>query len=189
MLQMPLDPDWTNLAEHSLFVPMLFKATLYGSGRRIFHGTVGGGGSDVSPVQPRNVDQVLVLEGPAGKTFIPRQRYVGNQYRLFAGALASQSGFYALRTQQDSAANAKPLAWMAYNYDRRESDLSAYSLAELENWASQYAYTLESNPASGTQTDAQSMIRPYRPLWLWFLWAALVFLLVEVAVAKWPFGF
>jgi hypothetical protein len=72
----------------------------------------------------------------------------------------------------------------AFNYDRRESDLSYLNEASLEALSATGALSLL---AADNQASLIGEIRESNegtPLWRYFLWAALAFFLVEVLLLR-----
>ena len=184
VLHTALDEAWANLEEHALFVPLCFKTALYGGGRTLYQGVIASQNSVVSPIRPQQKDEVLELasEGNKQEAFIPQQRFEGNQYRLFPGASLSKAGFYRVRPHQDSPEAKK--AWIAFNYDRRESALSTHSATAIEQAAERLGIELADGNLQSTVQQASAMTEPFIPRWRWFLVAGLLFLVLEVLITK-----
>ena len=184
--QMPLGSAWSNLEEHALFVPLFLKCALYGGGRAIYQAQVGQPEAVAAPIRPNGKDDVLALQTPSGQTLIPRQRAERNQYRVFPGEGIHEAGFYGLSRQGRSGKSdtGRAKAWMAFNYDRRESRLEAHEQDVLEEKARQLGFQWVSGAPEEVAQTAGVMTEPYMPRWRWFLVAAVGFLLGEILLTK-----
>lgn len=193
----PLDEKISDLVRNGeIFVPMLFKMAVAGTkGRQAAH-TIGK--DEVLEAQHRVAasgemvyklkqapDATPASTNPAGQMsdptatnvnaeFIPEQRILGAKVLLTPGAQIRHAGWYQLHLQSDST-----LAEYAFNYDRKESDLSYRSDDELsEGLPKNFKVLSEQAKAGFTQVideQNQGIV-----LWRWCVVFALLFLALEV---------
>jgi hypothetical protein len=84
----------------------------------------------------------------------------------------TESGFYGLR-ERDSL-----LRVLAFNYDRKESDLSTYSQADIKEMVNETAVLLDVPPSRDAGQYIEQAISG-RELWKWCLILSLLFLASE----------
>lgn len=178
-LATPLDTAYTNFPLHALFVPVMYKVSTFSSqplNLAYFSGT--DAGLQV-PMPQQETDEVLVLRGE-DLELIPRQQTKGGQVVLNFTDLAPQAGFYELTPQ----GGGEPVAVVAFNYNREESELAFYSAEELEAVAeaNPNVKVLETNDQS-VSVQLATLTSPTH-LWKWLLALALLFLLIETLIIK-----
>jgi hypothetical protein len=112
---------------------------------------------------------------------IPGTRSTGNTVRLFLFDQISQAGHYQL------SAGDNMLRMLAFNYDKRESELQGYTIDELEeiigneNWENVFVL----DTWSDVSLDAQlNRLERGEQLWKIFLLIALFFVLCEVLLLR-----
>lgn len=174
----PLDESVNNLGLNAeVFVPMLYKMAISAGRQRPESYTIGRDQLIETNRRQASAERVFRLSGNDGE-FIPEQRIVGQRIFLSINEQLQQSGFYELLLD-DSA----PLDLFAFNFDRAESDLSYLSEEEIETLTAGKANILDGqNEAEliGTiQTNNEG-----QPLWRYFIWGVLIFLLVEVLLLR-----
>ncbi|WP_460621980.1 BatA domain-containing protein [Hymenobacter tenuis] len=108
-------------------------------------------------------------------SFIPVQRTQGASLRLEVPPTLRQPGFYSLQRA------GKTVATLAFNFDKRESDLRSYSAADLRQMVGSSHPNVQVYEVGEGQTAAAryKATRVGVPLWRYCLWAALGFLLLE----------
>ena len=167
----PLDVKYNNLVNvGEVFVPLVFRAALLSA--QSFAPSLTIGKDDVIQVKKTvGVGEAdYELQGP--KNFIPLQRSTGAQMVIDFQGQISESGFYQLN-ERDSL-----LRVLAFNYDRKESDLATFGAAEIEKLVNQTATLLEIPPGRDAGEYIEQVISG-RELWKWCLILSLVFLAVE----------
>jgi len=179
----PFSAPYSDFAQHPLFVPVLYRLAMQSYQQeqqpayRLNQGVVNlrlpkaaGSGTELTY---RLVQDSL--------TYIPVQQLVNGVLRLEVPPGMRRPGFYALQTQ------GKTLATLAFNLDKRESDLRSYSAAELRqligpNRPNIQVYETGQNQTVAARYKAQ---RVGVPLWQYCLWAGLSFLLLEGLLLRW----
>ena len=174
----PLDPEANNLALNAeIFIPMLYKMGISSGKRRPAAYTIGQDEVIATNRRGATADIVYKLRGKNGE-FIPEQRAVDNRVLLSVNNQVPEAGVYDL-VLGDEVVDA-----FAFNYDRNEADLTYLAGDELAALG---------NIANVTVLDAENQatflgdIRERNegtPLWRYFIWAALVFFLVEVLLLR-----
>ncbi|MEL7163588.1 MAG: hypothetical protein AAFN92_22715, partial [Bacteroidota bacterium] len=176
----PLDGEVNNLGLNAeIFIPMLYKMGISSGKRRRAAYTIGQDEVIQTSKRGATADLVYKLRGTGGE-FIPEQRVVDNRVLLRLNNQVPTAGVYEL-ILGEAAVDA-----FAFNYNRAESDLTYLNGEELT--------ALADIPNVGLLDAANqaSLIGDIRernegtPLWRYFIWAALLFLLLEVLFLRFP---
>lgn len=165
-----LDTSWNDLALQPVFLPFLHQLVRYASGytETPASRTVGDA-LDLASVLAGHAGELAVL-APSGE----RSRVAGDAHAVELGA----PGFYEVRP----AAGGPPLAVVAVNVDRAESDLTAMDPEELASAVTRTDGGLSSagsEPAVSTE-DHESR----QALWRYLLMAALLLLAAETVLSN-----
>ncbi len=172
----PLDPAWSNLQQHALFVPLVFRSILLSGGIRPLAYRLG----KPTPISLR-------LQLPAQEVFeliSDKNRYIP-ELRRQQGTVSlqldelQQAGWYALKSSKSDTI----YAWLAVNADKVESELIFMNDAALEQESQRlgtryFSFTHAELTPQLIQQDQSN------PLWKWFLAAVLIFLLAEILLLK-----
>ncbi|OON68418.1 BatA domain-containing protein [Hymenobacter sp. CRA2] len=177
----PLQAGFSTFAEHPLFVPVMYRlATLSKSSGQL-------------PAY-RLTDRAVVLKQPtaakgAGEqvyklsndssSFIPAYQVRNGRLYLQLPATMRRAGIYQL-TQ-----NGKAVTTLAFNVDKKESELAHYSAEELRQLTAAYP-NIHVYEAGGERSAAAQLAedRNGTPLWRYCLVGALLCLLGEVLVLR-----
>jgi len=171
-----LDASWSNLQQHALFVPLIYRSILLSGGMQPLAYRLG-------TTQPL----ILRLQLPAQEVFelrgdenhyIPELRRQQGGVSLQLGEL-QHAGWYALKSSKSDTV----YAWLAVNTDRAESELVFMTEEELTQESSRlgvrYFSFTDAELTPNLVQHAQS-----NPLWKWFLAAVLIFLMAEILLLK-----
>ncbi|HNX21359.1 MAG TPA: BatA domain-containing protein [Bacteroidales bacterium] len=111
--------------------------------------------------------------------FIPEMNNFGNEVALYFHSQVEKDGFYTVLQDEDTAAIA------AFNFNRSESDLTYYSEEELEK-ISEDSYNKISLLDYQTKDFSKEVSEKLngKPLWRWFIYLSLFFLLSEILVLR-----
>ncbi|MBS1503037.1 MAG: BatA domain-containing protein, partial [Bacteroidetes bacterium] len=163
----PLSDDFSNLQRHALFVPIMFRiALLSGHNLPLFY-TLGRDESiEVPPVQVNEKQVLKLVKGDY--TMIPDVRQQGGSTRLFISDQLQQTGNYEMK-KQDST-----IAVLAFNDNRKESDMSYLTAADLKRNFPRAGNILE--PGPGTLKGEVSGLNFGLQLWKLCIILALIFL-------------
>jgi len=180
----PFAREYSDFMAHALFVPVLYRLAMLS-----YH-------TDQQPAYRLTAPAIaLAVPTPAGRaagdeasyrlvkdslTYIPVQRLQGGQLHLDVPAGLTNPGFYQLTRQ------GKVVTTLAFNADKRESELAAYSAAELRQLVGPdhpNVRVLE----GGAQPEALSRYRAEQtgqPLWRYCLLLVLACLLAEALLLR-----
>ncbi|GAA4435119.1 BatA and WFA domain-containing protein [Ravibacter arvi] len=183
LMAAPLDAENGNFAAHALFVPTMYKIaagsvrqqkTSYHFGDRAIE-------LDVPAARPNSVYKLKQGQNE----FIPVQRLNGKQLVLEIPQKADLPGQALTPGYFELIADGKTEQVLAFNPDRPESELAAYSPAELRGVLSGRenitVFDTIDDTAFRTKFDRQAA---GARLWKYFLYAALFFLLAEVLLVR-----
>ena len=183
----PFDKAYSDFTSQALFVPVMYRLAMLSyrneqlPAYRLTQGTVaiqvpaaGAGGAEPADRAPfRLVKDSLTL--------VPGQRVVAQEARLELPVTMNAPGFY--QVQQ----NGKVLTTLAFNPDKRESELAAYSAAELRQLVgpNQPNVQVLEGEDVGAQLAALQAAQTGQPLWRYFLAVVLLALLAEAVLVRW----
>ncbi|WP_233636052.1 BatA domain-containing protein [Hymenobacter setariae] len=127
----PFDPAYSDITAHALLVPVLYRLGMlsYDTNQQLAYRVTAP--SVVVDVPREQRDQAEVKGETAVRlvrdsaVFIPAQRVQGAEVRFSIPTEMTSPGFYEVQRQ------GKRVATLAFNADRHESELSAYSADEL----------------------------------------------------------
>lgn len=191
----PLNEQISDLVRNGeIFVPMLFKMAIAGTKGRQVAFTIGkdevleakhqvsargetiyklrmvdAGNQSDKPGTPAANNQAS-----SGAEFIPEQRIFGSKVLLTPGTQVRDAGWYRLHLQADST-----LAEYAFNYDRKESDLTYKSSDQLAEGLSTNIKVMAENAEANFGQVVNEQERGI-VLWRWCVIFALLFLALEV---------
>ncbi|GAB3863604.1 hypothetical protein GCM10028824_00010 [Hymenobacter segetis] len=182
----PFAKEYSDFTAQALFVPVMYRMAMLSYKNEQLPAykltqeavnlqlPVGAGGVD-GPADAANLK--LVKDS---LTLIPGQRVVGQEMRLELPQGMDAAGFYQVQRQ------GKVLTTLAFNQDKRESELAAYSADELR----QLVGPNRPNVRVVEAGDAGAGLAKFRdeqtgtPLWRYFLALALLALLVEALLVR-----
>jgi hypothetical protein len=171
----PLNDGYSNLQRHALFVPVMLRiALLSGRDQPLFY-TLGRDESiEVPPVQ-LNEKQVLKL-AKGSNAIIPDVRRQEGNTQLFISDQLQETGIYDLK-REDSLVSA-----IAFNDNRKESDMSYLASASLRQIFPQAGNVLQPGPGSLKGEVAQ--LNFGLQLWKLCIILALIFLAAEILLVR-----
>ena len=174
-----LEERWSNLASHSLFVPMMLKMAFLGGGVGRIAYTLGSDKTLIVNNINNNTDLKVRLE-EGDFEIIPVHELRNNRTFLSFHDEIPTAGFY------DLVVNDSIALVMAWNDSRKESDLRVVSQEELKEAFGEAGIEVAavlSADAFANHDLVQAMARQ-SSLWRWFVLLALLALLGEVLVLR-----
>jgi hypothetical protein len=117
-------------------------------------------------------------EGAVSEEFIPQQRIVASKVFIGLQNQIFEAGYYDLFLNADST-----LSKFAFNYDRRESDLSYLTDDDLKEKAGKNVSILTSNAAADISAEVSDRSKGV-VLWKWCIIIALLALAAEVLLLR-----
>lgn len=175
----PLSIDYNDLvANAEIFVPMIFKMAIAKNEADKLAYFIGGN----NLIEVENKDKLsndLVYKIIGVQEFIPSQTNLGAKTIIDIKNQLLSPGFYALKLGENTDRN------LAFNYNRKESNLDIFTLNELTDMTASMSnlniINAEKQMGLGVTINEkdQGVV-----LWRWFLWAALLFLLMEIILIR-----
>lgn len=170
----PLDEKINDLVlQPEVFVPLLFKLSIYAADFKDLAYTIGR--DHLIPINRNelDLDKEMIITGPS--EFIPGISLLGARVLLDVQGQVKTSGFYTLRAED------KLVASFAFNYDRKESDLTLRNVNEITPDRGLKVWS-ESEETDFTQLIASN--RQGKPLWRWCIVLGLIFIGIEIALIR-----
>jgi hypothetical protein len=181
----PFSKEYSDFTEHALFVPVMYRMAML-SYR-----------NDQLPAYRLNQQAVslqLPVDGETERgdteasfrfvkdsvTLIPAQRVVGQEVRLELPEEMNTPGFYQVQRR------GKTLTTLAFNQNKQESELAAYSAEELRAMIGPNRPNIRV-VEPGNESGAVARLEAEetgRPLWRYFLGLALAGLLAEALLVR-----
>lgn len=182
----PFDKNYSDFTSQALFVPVMYRLAMlsyrneqlpaYRLTQRSVRLTLSAGPGGVS----ERTDEVGFRLVKDSITLIPEQRVVGQEVRLAVPQGMNAPGFYQVRKQ------GRVLTTLAFNPDKRESELAAYTAAELREMIGPNRPNMrvvEANDMGAGLAKLQAE-QTGTPLWRYFLLLALLALLAEALLVR-----
>ncbi len=177
----PMNPAFSGLSRHAIFAPLLFKIALLSQTTGVLSYVIGQQTNVlISSLEAGGEDVFHLINEEAKTDLIPAHRADPAGVNLDIPVEIRTAGNYKL-TFKD-----KIIALLAFNYDRKESELHMLTSDQLELQAQANRlfnfHTLEPGKKDITKT-LREMNEGIR-LWKWCVIFTLVFLLVEIMLLK-----
>jgi len=173
----PLKSEANDLVLNAeIFVPMLYKMAIASTKTQKISYTIGDDEVIEAENKITNGDLVYTIKGV--EEFIPGQTNLGNKILLNVNNQITKDGYYSLGLDDESVSD------LAFNYDRKESNLEVSSDVELESLAERSNInlldaSLKANFSSYINEKDKGIV-----LWRWCLILALIFLAIEILLLR-----
>ncbi len=177
----PLAEKNEAFARDILFVPTLYNIVLQSLPKQRISYTVG---EDHSVLIRRREsldlsNQVEVENVATGDIFIPELNVTDQGLRIGLSNQIENDGHFLIET------NNEVISALAFNYNRQESDLRYFNVAELEDkTANLKNVSVIENAAATSFSDIFEEIQKGKQLWKWSILIALFFLLAEALIIR-----
>lgn len=168
--------NWSSFPKSYWFLPLLYKMAFVNTTDQVNALTLGRNAALYIDNQKVN-DKTVYHIGGQGYDAIPEQRSAGNRVMVNVNQAVQQAGLYGIYLP-----GSKDTVFTGINYDRSESDLSFWTMAELKKSTRvPRAEWLDGTTdlAAGIHELQQGM-----PLWKVCIILALLFLLTEVLLIR-----
>jgi hypothetical protein len=156
---------------------MLYKMAISSARERPIAYTIGKDETIESENFVKGGESVYKLKGTK-EEFIPQQRIVGSKVFLSVQNQVPEGGYYNLFLNPDSVLNK-----FAFNFDRRESNLSYFSTDELATQAPKNISIITENAKADLEQVVSDRSKG-RVLWKWCVILALLALAAEILLLK-----
>ncbi|GAC1599014.1 MAG: hypothetical protein NVS3B25_25490 [Hymenobacter sp.] len=185
----PFEKQYSDFVSHALFVPVMYRMAMLSyhteqlPAYRLSQGTVTlhlpRGSETPAPAGSRDDDSGYRLVKDS-LTLIPAQRAVGQEVHLDVPADMETPGFYQVRRR------GKVLTTLAFNQDKRESELAAYSAEELRELVGPNRPNIRvlETGVDGAGLTKFRAEQTGQPLWRYFLVLVLLALLAEALLVR-----
>lgn len=174
--------DFGNIHKHALFFIPMHNIGIRSVMQQKLYNVIGKDHSQSVSKSMEGREDVLSLKLQGGENeYIPEQRNLGNETMLFFNDQLNEAGIY------DVMLDGTRQTAVAFNYDRRESQLKYYTEDEIEDFIkaqgdSAHIELIDAAAKDITQNVAETLHG--HALWRWFVLLALLCLAVEVAILR-----
>ncbi len=173
----PLNQNENDLTLNAeVFVPMLFKMAITQGEASVGSYTIGVNRLSTIPKLSTSNETTYKITGP--KEFIPKQTSLDDKVIIDVGDEIEEPGIYNLELEENK------LKQMAYNFDRKESDLSYYNTADLKSKFGELDIAFFENAQDANFTQLIGEKENGTALWKWCLIFALIFLAIETLLIR-----
>jgi len=177
----PLDPAYSNFQQHLLFLPVLYRMAFLSEARPSLYYTIGR--TDYIDLPTDSVSEknmVRIAQSSTSFEFIPEIRTSGQQVRAFTHDRITEAGWYNVYRGN------KKMSVLAFDYDKRESDINCFTPKELESDIKKYNLRnfVILKPSGLPFIKQVEQLNMGFPLWKWFILLALLFLASEILIIR-----
>ena len=131
LLCAPLENAASNLQKHALFVPLLYNMATQNSKAQSIYYTLGKSRT-ITLKDKANTKQWRIQKGDA-IDILPEVRTLDQKIHIDLQDLIQEDGFYTLTNQEYNKT-------ISFNYDRKESKMTAWDLDDLQKISEQYTH-------------------------------------------------
>lgn len=177
----PLEPQFTSLPRHAMFVPTLYNMALLSQPEEKLFYTIENNAVVELPLCSFKGEQVFRIRNAEGNfEFIPEVRTIGEQVVLLPHGQITTAGNYTVLS------DGTKICGVSFNYDRRESNMTILSSSEIEDQLKKagsgnfFLLKVKEKPIVQAITELNRGIS----LWKTFVILALIFLAGEVALLR-----
>ncbi len=177
---MPLNKNSGNFVTHPLFSPTFYNIAIYSQLTEKIYYTI----NKEENIELKNISSIsefLRIEKVDGTyDFIPQTINSGKNIKINLSNNLLEAGNYLIKNEKDIIKN------IAFNYNRKESDLEYYSIKDIENELKKYSI----QNINIINTDTKLLEKKIKEssegkkLWRIFIIIALVFIAIEIAIIK-----
>ncbi len=177
----PSDELSSNLIRHALFVPTLIRISVLSLRPEAIYYKTSTNEAVELPNQGGLSERPLHIINTA-KTMdvIPEHRLVNNTLTMFTQNQITEAGHYSVMDQE------AVLKGLAFNYDRKESDMNFYNREDLQKMIDETGLRNVTmiEPGGKNLTDALQEVNDGKKLWKLCLILALVCLAAEILIIR-----
>ena len=175
-----MNDDFGNTHRHALFFVPMHNIGIMSVMQTRLYNIIGVDIMQTLPIKNDNSDNLFNLKARTGNNeFIPEQRSVGNETALYFHNQVHESGFY------DIVKDGNKYGTLAFNRDRKESDLSCYDKDELNKMARASESHVEViSPDTKNMTKSVTDKLNGKVLWPYFIILSLLCFLSEICLLR-----
>lgn len=175
-----MNDDYGNAHRHALFFVPMHNIGIMSAMQSKLYNIIGVDNMQTIALKTENMDNVLTLKSRSNKEeFIPEQRRVGNETALYFHDQVHDSGLY------DIVKDGVVIGTIAFNQNRKESDLECYDEGDLKKMAKSSDQNIDVISAD-TKNIAKSITDKLngKALWKYFIIFALLCFLTEIILLR-----
>ena len=175
---MPLDEKVSDLVRNGeVFIPMLYKMAISAGQSKPIAYVIGKDNRLEAPHTVSSSEAVYKLQGQQDE-FIPQQRVMGGKVILNVNDEVKEAGFYVVKNEAQ-----EDVSTFAFNYDRKESDLSYANIDDLATGLGDHVSIISANSPEQLTAQIEAQSQGIQ-LWKWCIIFVLIFLLVETLLLR-----
>ena len=171
--------EWGNWPRHALFVPVMLNIAFQAQNQApLSYFPNVRAGIDVGRYKPAGDNVLKISKEDGSEEFIPEARLINGRNVYFVNDYIQEAGFFRLKDDD------KTIKELAFNYNRRESDLRSADIAALK--AIEKELPGMEVLAEGNREITRLIAERNNglKLWKWFVLAALMFIVIEVLLLR-----
>lgn len=178
-----LDTTFSFFHQHPLFVPTLINMALTSKNKSTHAYTIGSAAPIFLHPEMVNKERLFsIANSDVTTSFIPEFRIINGQPALLTNQQPEDAGFYRLSSKNSDSA----LLPLAFNFNRLESDPTAFTTSDLQNLISEFSLENTRVLATDYKNIQQDILatQASTPLWKWLLSIALLCLIAELLIIR-----
>ncbi|MCQ2275690.1 MAG: BatA domain-containing protein [Bacteroidales bacterium] len=175
-----MNDDYGNAHRHALFFVPMHNIGIMSAMQSKLYNIIGVDNMQTIALKTENMDNVLTLRSRNNKEeFIPEQRRIGNETALYFHDQVHESGLY------DIIKDGAVIGTLAFNQNRKESNLECYDESELKKMAKSSDQNIDVISAD-TKNIAKSITDKLngKSLWKYFIIFSLLCFLAEIILLR-----
>lgn len=173
----PLDDQFGEAQRNAIVFVPLHNAAIMNVKQHQLYNVMGRDEQATVPNQSTSGEKVFSLKSQdKSMDFIPEQRPLGNELMLYFHSQITRSGIY------DVFLDDVKITSLAFNFNRRESDLDYYDAGDLKELSGDEVQVLDAQTKDLSKNIADSFNGI--PLWRYFVLFALLCIIAEICVLR-----
>lgn len=178
LLATPLQPEFTALPQHSLFVPIMLNMAIGSAKQQVLYYTIGHSNHITLPDQYEPKVKLIDIKG--NKQELTTELSLRNNKRTIYADAINTDGWFEVKEKN----SAQLLSVAAFNTSRNESAMRFLTSDELMTGATAFTHkNLNANNAQVLGAQISQSLSG-KKLWRWFVTAALLFMLTEMVLIR-----
>ncbi len=183
----PLSTGYSSMVKDFIFVPTIYQiALLSEKNTPLFYAIGQENPIEIETAAVANDDVFKMKLAESDYEFIPEHKTIQSHICIYSHDQINTAGNYQI------IANGNPVNSAAFNYDRKESDLTCYDISTLKELIGKYQLN-HSDVIETTHKPLKQMLSEINTgikLWKLFILLALIFLALEIVFLRmnFPFG-
>ena len=177
----PVEPSFTNFQQHLMFVPVMFRMAFLAQAQTSLYYIIGRNESfDLPSDSVNEKNMVSIKRWNNSFEFIPELKSSGRQVKAYFNGQISEAGWYLVNRGR------KQISALAFNYDRKESDINCFNPKEIE--AAVKKHNIKNitvlKPSGLPFSKKIEQLNQGFPLWKLFVILALIFVAAEILLIR-----